>query len=105
MLTRYAGLHGTRRGARSCGMEISEAEAIAGEPVNVWGSDLPSKARQVTEPKIICYNDQEVGTLRSTVLRHLSCRVNLHVDTISLQGMKQEGKERIKKSRNEMDSR
>jgi hypothetical protein len=46
-------------------MEIGEAEAIAGQFVEVRSPDLATKAANITEAQVIRYNDKEVGTLSS----------------------------------------
>jgi len=42
-------------------MEVSKAQSIVGQFVEVWCSNLAAKAAQVAEAQIIGHNDKEVG--------------------------------------------
>lgn len=59
----HLGLHGTRGRARSCCVEVSEANAVAGKLVEIGRSDLSSKAGKVTEAQVIGHDEQEVWAL------------------------------------------
>jgi hypothetical protein len=50
-------LHRSTWRASSRSMKIGETKPIAGQLVKVWRPDLATKAAQVAETEIICYDD------------------------------------------------
>lgn len=57
--------HGPRWTAKRGGVEVRETKAIAGEFVDIWGSDFSSKTAYVGESEVIGEDDEEIGPFGS----------------------------------------
>jgi len=64
-------LHRTAWRTSGRSMEVCETQSIAGKLVKVWRPNLATKAAQIAESQVICYNDQKVGPFGFVVGVHI----------------------------------
>lgn len=72
-------LHGTTWRTSRRSVEVSEPQPITGQLVEIRRPNLTAKTPQVAEPQVICYDDEEVGSLGFVGRLHVAVNLSRFV--------------------------